>query len=135
VFHITRTRTTTSQLHEFARIGAEARLKVIADERQAILQVFPELSDGAALARRASSSAGTPTRKRRGMSPAERKAVGTRMRAYRAKRRGEEAGTQTRSALQAESASEAASTSAKRPSQPKTMSPGRKAQAEKMRAY
>ena len=122
----------TSQLHEFARVGAEARLRAIADERQAILQMFPELADGAAPARRASSSAPTPTRKRRGMSAAERKAVGTRMRAYWAKRREEKAGGE---AATADRATESSAT-AKRPSKRKGMSAeARKAVGQRMRAY
>jgi len=64
----------------------------IADERQAILQIFPELADGAAPARRASSSAATPTRTRGAMSAAARKAVGAQMKAYWAKRRADKAG-------------------------------------------
>ena len=32
---------TTSQMHEFARMGAEARLRTIQEEQQAILRVFP----------------------------------------------------------------------------------------------
>jgi hypothetical protein len=38
---------TTSQMYQFARMGADARLKTIRDEQQAILKVFPELQDGA----------------------------------------------------------------------------------------
>ena len=39
---------TSQQLHEFARLGAEARLRAIAEEREAILRTFPQLRDGAA---------------------------------------------------------------------------------------
>ena len=81
---------TTSQLHEFARIGAEARLRAIADEQQAIFTVFPELRDGAAPARLASA----PARRHRRMSAAQRKAVGARMKRYWAKRRAEKATAQ-----------------------------------------
>jgi len=79
---------TTSQLHEFARMGAEARLNAIQEEQQAILRVFPELRDGTAPARRTSPAA---RGRRRRMSPAERKAVGKRMKAYWAKRRAQKA--------------------------------------------
>ena len=127
---------TTSQMHEFARVGAEARLKAIAEERQAIFQVFPELGDGAAPSMRTSTvtsaSAAPAARKRSGMSPAQRKAVGERMKAYWAKRRMGKAGRDT---PQAERTSDASPAPATPTSKPKTMSPGRKAQAEKMRAY
>ena len=79
---------TTSQMHEFARMGADARLKTIQEEQQAILRVFPELQDGAAAARLTSPAS---RGRRRRMSAAERKAVGKRMRAYWAKRRAEKA--------------------------------------------
>jgi hypothetical protein len=82
---------TTSQLHEFARMGAQARLRTIQQEQQAILRVFPELQDGAAPARHTSPA---PRGRRRRMSAAERKAVGRRMRAYWAKRRAEKTGSQ-----------------------------------------
>jgi hypothetical protein len=81
---------TTSQMHEFARLGADARLKTIQEEQQAIFSVFPELRDGAAPAPRTSTA---PRGRRRRMSAAERKAVGRRMRAYWAKRRAEKSGT------------------------------------------
>jgi hypothetical protein len=77
----------TSQMHEFARFGAEARLKAISEEQDAILRTFPELRDGAAPAGRRPA----PRGRRRHMSPAERKVVGARMRAYWAKRRAEKA--------------------------------------------
>ena len=131
---------TTIQIQELARVGAEARLRAIGDERQALLQAFPDLGNGTSPSSRTSATArsASPTpagRKRSGMSPAQRKAVGERMKAYWAKRRGEKAGTQTESPARAQSAPAAASTAAKQSSKPKTMSPGRKAQAEKMRAY
>ena len=87
---------TRDQMQQFARFGAEARLQAISQERDAILQAFPDLGrasaqanaslDGAAPARRASA----PARKRRRMSAAQRKAVGERMKAYWAKRTGGE---------------------------------------------
>ena len=109
---------TTSQLHEFARLGAEARLKTIQEEQQAILMVFPELRDGTAPARRA-SPARRPGRRR--MSATERKAVGRRMKAYWAKRRAAKAGV---------------STTAPKPKRKGGMSAAaRKRQGERMRAY
>ena len=89
---------TTTQLQEFAQMGAEARLKAIADERQAILQAFPDLGDGSAPVRRASS---LPGRKRRRMSAAERRTVGKRIKAYWAKRRSEKGATATKAARKA----------------------------------
>jgi hypothetical protein len=86
---------TTTQMQEFARMGAEARLKAIADEREAIFQAFPDLGDGSAPVRRASS---LPGRKRRRMSAAERKAVGKRMKAYWANRRAEKGQTAKKAA-------------------------------------
>ena len=110
---------TTSQLHEFARIGAEARLKTIQEEQQAIFTVFPELRDGAAPARL------TPAARRGGrrrMSAAERRAVGKRMKAYWAKRRVEKPETAKKTAAQ--------------PKRKGGMSTAaRKAQGERMRAY
>lgn len=121
---------TTAQMHEFARFGAESRLKAIAEERQAILQVFPELANGSAPTRQASPAASA--RKRNAMSRAQRKAVGERMKAYWAKRRGEKTGR----AADTQSASDGAATPANQPSKRKGMSAdARKAQGERMRAY
>jgi hypothetical protein len=124
---------TTIQIQELARVGAEARLRAIGEERQALLQAFPDLGNGARPSPRASSpAAARPSRKRSVMSPAQRRVVGERMKAYWAKRRAENAGMDT---PQAASASEAVTPALKQPSKRKPMSPGRKAQAEKMRAY
>jgi hypothetical protein len=127
---------TTVQLQELARVGAESRLRAIEQERQVLLRVFPDLGNGATPAKRASFTTPSPStpaaRKRNGMSPAQRRAVGERMKAYWAKRRGEKAGTED---AETQSASDTTQTPAKPTSKPKTMSPGRKAQAEKMRAY
>jgi hypothetical protein len=92
---------TTSQLREFARVGAEARLKAISEERQAILTVFPELGDGAAPGRRAASPAAAAARKRRGMPAAQRKAVGQRMKRYWAKWRARKGATSKKAAPKA----------------------------------
>jgi hypothetical protein len=81
---------TTIQLQDLARVGAETRLKAIVEEREALLRAFPDLGNGAAT--RASLAALMSTRAPTGMSPAQRKAVGERMKAYWAKRRGEKAG-------------------------------------------
>jgi hypothetical protein len=109
---------TTSQMHQFARLGAEARLKTIQEEQQAILTLFPELQDGAAPARRTSPA---PRGGRRRMSAAERKAVGKRMKAYWAKRRAAKAGV---------------SKAVAKPKRKGGMSAAaRKAQGERMRAY
>ena len=86
---------TRTQLHEFARAGAQARLQAISEERAAIIRVFPDLrtraTKGAASVEGASPVA-PRARKRRRLSAAERQAVGRRMRAYWAKRRAEKAG-------------------------------------------
>jgi hypothetical protein len=108
---------TTSEMHEFARFGAEARLKAISGEQEAILRTFPELRDGAAPPRRGPA----PRGRRRRMSPAQRKAVGARMRAYWAKRRAEKA-----------SVGKAA---AKRKRKGGMSAEARKRQGERMRAY
>jgi len=109
---------TTSQMQEFARMGAEARLTAIQEEQQAIFTVFPELRDGTAPATYTSS---TRRGSRRHMSAAERKAVGTRMRAYWAKRRAEGAGAKKATA---------------KPKRKRGMSAeARKRQGERMKAY
>jgi hypothetical protein len=113
---------TTSQLQEFARVGAEARLKAISDEQQAILSAFPELGDGAAPGRRAASPAAAPARKRRGMSAAQRKAVGERMKRNWAKRRAEKGATAKKAASKAKRKGGMSAEARKR-------------QAERMRAY
>ena len=119
---------TRDQMQQFARFGAEARLQAISQERDAILQAFPDLGrasaqanaslDGAAPARRASA----PARKRRGMSAAQRKAVGKRMKAYWAKRRAEKGQT-------------AAKTARKTKRKGGMSAEARKAQGERMQAY
>jgi hypothetical protein len=85
---------TTSQMQEFARMGADARLTAIQEEQEVILRVFPELRDGAAPDGRTFPA---HRRRRRSMSAAERKAVGRRMRAYWAKRRAEKGKTAQKS--------------------------------------
>ena len=80
--------------------------------------MFPDLAGRAAPSKRRSPETftlGCPSaRKRSGMSPAQRKAVGVRMKAYWAKRRGEKART---AAADTPSASDAAASSTKQPLQ------------------
>ena len=85
---------TTVQLQELARVGAEARLRAIGEEREALLQAFPDLGNATSLSSRTSFTArsASPTtagRKRSGMSPASAKPSASGMKAYWAKRRGE----------------------------------------------
>jgi hypothetical protein len=80
---------------QLARFGAEARLRALEEQRQAILGMFPELRTGTASGGRvrnavAERSSASPTPKRKRMSLAMRKAVGDRMRAYWATRRAEQ---------------------------------------------
>jgi hypothetical protein len=85
---------TDSKLRDLARLGAEARLRSLQEEQQAIFGMFPQLRTGAAsrgrvhnaVAERLSAS---PTPRRKRMSLAMRKAVGERMRTYWATRRAE----------------------------------------------
>ena len=121
---------TSSQLQEYARFGAQARLQAIEEERRAIVAAFPDLGRSSGRSNGASSPA---TSGRRGMSPSQRKAVGERMKAYWAKRRGEKAG---RAASDTQSASDSAASSASKSAKRKGMSAdARKAQGERMRAY
>jgi hypothetical protein len=130
---------TRDQMQLFARFGAEARLQTISQERDAILQAFPDLGrapaqangslDGATPLRPAS----VPARGRKGMSPSQRRAVGGRMKAYWAKRRAEKAGTED---ADTRTASAPSPTPAQPSSKRNRMSPAaRKAQGERMRAY
>jgi hypothetical protein len=86
---------TDSKLRDLARLGAEARLQSLEEERQAIFGMFPDLRTGVASRGRvrnavADRSSGSPMPNRKRMSPAMRKAVGARMRAYWATRRAEQ---------------------------------------------
>lgn len=76
----------TEQLRRLARLGAITRLEQLKQEESAIRAEFPELFGRG---RRADvAAAATPARRRRRqMSPAERKAVSERMRKYWAARR------------------------------------------------
>jgi hypothetical protein len=87
-------------MQDLARAGAEARLEALREEQAALLAAFPDLrgsSSGRARATQGRASQGAaPARssgkRRGGMSPAQRKAVGERMRAYWAARRQEKSG-------------------------------------------
>jgi hypothetical protein len=72
-------------------VGAEARLRAIFEERAAIMRAFPDLGRASGPGSVSVDGAAPTGRKRRGMSPAQRKAVGKRMKAYWAKRRAERA--------------------------------------------
>jgi hypothetical protein len=109
---------TSSQLQEYARFGAQARLQAIEEERNAIVRAFPDFGRASGTSNGASSPA---TRGRKGMSPAQRKAVGARMKAYWANRRAEKAG------------SKKALSKAKRKGG--MSAEARKAQGERMKAY
>ena len=87
-------------MQDLARVGAQARLASLRAEQDALLAAFPDLRGGSpARPRQArtteSAAPAQRSSKRRGggMSPAQRKAVGERMRAYWAARRAEKAGT------------------------------------------
>src|SRR3954451_7253119 len=85
-------------MQDLARVGARARLDSLKAEQEALLAAFPDLrassSGQGRPARARASEAAEPARARRrgGMSPAQRKAVRERLRAYWAKRRAEKAG-------------------------------------------
>jgi hypothetical protein len=82
-----------TQLRELARLGAQARLQQLEEERKALLQMFSELrtrSNGRPPADGDTRKAASPTRKRRKMSAASRKAIGARMKAYWAARRADQ---------------------------------------------
>jgi hypothetical protein len=84
-------------MQDLARAGAEARLEALRTEQAALLAAFPDLRGSSSRQARASqaraSGGAAPARssgkRRGGMSPAQRKAVGERMRAYWAARRAE----------------------------------------------
>jgi hypothetical protein len=92
-------------LRELARVGAEQRLAALDAERNTILALFPDLGRGRPGRKPKPDGApasAKPTRKRRGMSAAQRKAVSGWMKAYWAKRRAA-AGTEGAQASLAES--------------------------------
>src|SRR3954447_15979570 len=81
-------------MQELARVGAEARLRAIGEERAAILRAFPALGSRPIPAANNGSTA-PARREREGMSAAQRRAGGERMKAYWGKRRAEKAGEAT----------------------------------------
>jgi hypothetical protein len=116
---------TRSQLQEFARFGARARLQAIEEERRSIVEAFPDLGRPSGSTNGASSPS-TGGRKR--MSPSQREAAGERMKAYWAKRRGEDAGI---------SGTDAPSDTSSAPAKRKRgmSAEARKSQGERMRVY
>ena len=80
------------QLRTLARLGAQARLAAIEQERAALLALFPPTGRSAPAKRQQRASQPAAARKRPTMTAAQRKAVGARMTAYWAKRRAEMAG-------------------------------------------
>jgi hypothetical protein len=74
-----------TQLHDLARVGAQARLAALETERQELLKLFPDL--GGVQRKAGKNGAPAPAPKRGGMSPEARKAQAERMRAYWAARR------------------------------------------------
>ncbi len=84
-----------AHLYELARHGAVARLRDLAHEARLLVDMFPDLRDAFdpdelpvdfLIARGASSASSTAPR-RRGWTPARRKAAANRMKAYWAKRK------------------------------------------------
>jgi hypothetical protein len=121
---------TSSQLQQFARFGAQARLQAIEAERKAIVEAFPDLRT---LSGSTNGAAPRVTRGRKGMSPSQRKAVGERMRAYWAMRRSDKAATTTSGSR---TAADGTTGPPKQRSTRKRMSPAtRTAHGERMRAY
>jgi hypothetical protein len=82
---------TKPQIQELARVGAQARLQALEDERRSLLALFPELKDARRDGRSANGAApvakAAPARRRKRMSAAARKALSERMSAYWAARR------------------------------------------------
>jgi hypothetical protein len=79
------------ELFRLARLGAEARLRALEDERAQILRSFPGLKAGSTPAAQSGAAAAAPARRRRQMSAAERRSVSIRMKKYWAERRREKA--------------------------------------------
>ncbi len=78
------------ELYRLARLGAEARLRALDEERRQILRNFPGLRGVGGSSQQASTADDAPApraRRRRQMSAAERKAVSARMKKYWAERR------------------------------------------------
>ncbi|HEY3384493.1 MAG TPA: hypothetical protein VGK32_22265 [Vicinamibacterales bacterium] len=83
------------ELRRFARLGAQARLEQLEEERRAILRAFPGLAATVARQKKSApaeasepaASVKKPRRKRRKMSAAEKKAASERMKKYWVERR------------------------------------------------
>jgi hypothetical protein len=73
----------TREFREYALAGAQEKLAELQREQQAILQLFPELQKKGG----AAGKDARPARRRRTMSPAERKELSARMKKYWAARR------------------------------------------------
>ena len=106
-----------SELRRYAAVGAQARLEAIASEMAAIRHAFPELANGSVDDVTTTTAATSPSRHRRTMSAAHRKAVGKRMRKYWAARQAGNQGTQSES--QTGVAAAAVSRKGRRSRQPK----------------
>ena len=74
------------QLRRLAQLGAKARLEQLRDEEAAIRAAFPELF-GRGRREQVANGGIAGSRRRRGMSASQRKAVSERMRKYWAERR------------------------------------------------
>jgi hypothetical protein len=77
------------ELHQLAKLGAQARLEELRQEEAAIRRAFPDLFGARSAGRPASADSGDTgvRRRRRGMSAAARRAVSERMKKYWAERR------------------------------------------------
>ena len=75
------------QLRRLARLGAMARLEQLRQEEAAIRAEFPKLFGRGRRAEASAEAAPARRRKRKAMSPAQKKAVSERMRKYWADRR------------------------------------------------
>ena len=76
------------ELQRLARLGAEARLRELRREEDAIRQAFPDLfRGGAARGGRSAADASARPRRQYRMSAAQKKAVSERMKKYWAARR------------------------------------------------
>lgn len=71
-----------SQMNEWAKLGASLRLADLAREEAAIFKAFPGLRKG-----RTEVPGTAPVKRRRRMSPAARRSVSARMKAYWARRK------------------------------------------------
>ena len=72
-----------SDLLKLARTGAERRLNELQSEIASLMRLFPDLRRKG----RAQAGSATATRRRRGWTPAQRKAAADRMRKYWAARK------------------------------------------------